>query len=102
MVWFGEQLPADVLQAAEAAAAAADLFLIVGTSAVVWPAAGLAHTAAARGAAVAEFNLEHTEATGICRWAFHGSAGELLPVALGVEAEVLQLMAGASAAFELC
>lgn len=145
MVWFGESLPADVLQAAEAAAASADLLLVVGTSAVVWPAAGLAHAAAARGGAVAEvsgglegsesctllclcsstlstcpahvrdmpglpascnpvtqFNLEPTEATGICRWAFHGKAGELLPAALGVAEEVRQLAGGASAAFDLC
>lgn len=42
VVWFGEMLPARDLAAAEAAAAACDLMLVVGTAGVVYPAAGLA------------------------------------------------------------
>lgn len=42
VVWFGEMLPARELAAAEAAAAACDLMLVVGTAGVVYPAAGLA------------------------------------------------------------
>lgn len=42
VVWFGEMLPMDVLAAAEEASAACDLMLVVGTSGVVYPAAGLA------------------------------------------------------------
>jgi NAD-dependent deacetylase len=42
VVWFGEMLPTQVLAAAEQAAATCDLMLVVGTSGVVYPAAGLA------------------------------------------------------------
>jgi NAD-dependent deacetylase len=48
VVWFGEMLPAQVLAAAERAVLACDLMLVAGTSGVVYPAAGLARTAAAR------------------------------------------------------
>ena len=42
VVWFGEALPTKIWQEAETAARQADLFLLIGTSAVVYPAAGLA------------------------------------------------------------
>ncbi|GAB4824202.1 hypothetical protein N2152v2_011248 [Parachlorella kessleri] len=87
VVWFGEQLPQALLAAAEAATAACDLFVTVGTAATVYPAAGFASSAAARGVPVAEFNLEPTGSTALCTWAFQGRAGELLPAALGVEQE---------------
>ncbi len=45
VVWFGEALPQDVWRAAENAARSAELFLVIGTSAVVYPAAGLAQIA---------------------------------------------------------
>ena len=41
VVWFGEALPPDVWEAADGASAHADVLLVVGTSAVVYPAAGL-------------------------------------------------------------
>jgi len=56
VVWFGENIPPAALERATAAAAACDLFLAVGTSAVVYPAAGLADIARAGGAAIAEIN----------------------------------------------
>lgn len=92
VVWFNEQLDAAVLAAAEAATAACDLFITAGTSAVVYPAAGFAHRAKRLGAAVAEFNLDTTGATGICDFAFQGRAGELLPAAFGVEEEVQEAL----------
>jgi NAD-dependent SIR2 family protein deacetylase len=88
VVWFNEQLDPAVLAAAEAATAACDLFITTGTSAVVYPAAGFAQQAKRLGAAVAEFNLDTTDATGLCDFAFQGRAGELLPAAFEVEAEV--------------
>lgn len=90
VVWFNEALDPHTLEAAEAATAACDLFVTAGTSALVYPAAGFAAEAAARGAAVAEFNLERTPhaSSGICRFAFEGKAGDLLLAAFGVEAEV--------------
>ncbi|MEL6498053.1 MAG: NAD-dependent deacylase [Planctomycetota bacterium] len=60
VVWFGEMLPADALDAAQQAVAACDAFVSVGTSATVWPAAGFADMAQAGGAAIAELNRETT------------------------------------------
>lgn len=95
VVWFGEALSVAALDAAEAAVASCDLFMTVGTSSVVYPAAGFAYQAAGRGAAVAEFNTEPTDASDLCTFVFQGRAGETLPAALGVTDEVEQLMAGA-------
>lgn len=84
VVWFGEALPRQVWNAAEAAVAAAEVFLVVGTSAVVYPAAGLVPLARACGAAVVEVNVEATPVTGIADHAFHGKAGEILPELLSL------------------
>jgi NAD-dependent deacetylase len=61
VVWFGEILPQAALDGAEAAARACDLMLVVGTSGVVYPAAGLALTAQQCGARVVIINPEATE-----------------------------------------
>ncbi len=58
VVWFGEAIDPAANAAATDAARACDLFLVIGTSGVVWPAAGLAGLARASGAHVLEFNLE--------------------------------------------
>lgn len=58
VVWFGEMIAPAALEAASAAASSCDLFLVIGTSGVVHPAAGLAQVAARAGARVVEFNLE--------------------------------------------
>eukprot|EP00095_Tigriopus_kingsejongensis_P007345 snap_masked-scaffold589_size129586-processed-gene-0.32 protein:Tk07345 transcript:snap_masked-scaffold589_size129586-processed-gene-0.32-mRNA-1 annotation:"nad-dependent protein deacylase sirtuin- mitochondrial-like" len=63
VVWFGENLDNDVLTQAEAEMEACDVCLVVGTSSIVYPAAMFAPQAAARGATVAEFNVETTSAT---------------------------------------
>lgn len=76
VVWFGESLPQDVRRQAERAARKAEIFLVVGTSAVVYPAAGLIHYAQGAGAAVIEVNIE---ATGAIDTFLAGPAGELLP-----------------------
>jgi NAD-dependent deacetylase len=78
VVWFGESLPARDIEAA-AAACDCDVFLTVGTSAVVYPAAGLVHEAKRRGAFTAELNLERTPASDDVDLAIHGPADELLP-----------------------
>jgi len=82
IVWFGETLPPDVWQRAAEAAASADLFLAIGTSAIVYPAAGLIDLASRRGARTVEINLEPTAATGMVDVALHGKAGEILPAIL--------------------
>jgi NAD-dependent deacetylase len=63
VVWFGEAIPAAALRAA-AEAVDCELFLAVGTSALVYPAAGLVGAAAARGAYTVEINPDATPATG--------------------------------------
>eukprot|EP00887_Chlorella_sp_A99_P001843 scaffold19.g1843.t1 len=98
VVWFGEALDPAVLDAAEAAVEACDLFITAGTSAVVYPAASFAEAAAGRGVPVAEFNLEPSGSSGLCSFSFQGRAGELLPAALGVEAEAAALAAAGAGA----
>jgi NAD-dependent deacetylase len=82
VVWFGESLPAEALAAAEAAASECDLFLSIGTSAVVFPAAQLPATALARGAAVIEINRDPTPLTPMATASLRGAAGEILPALL--------------------
>lgn len=84
VVWFGEALPRDAWNAAEASVAAAQMVLVIGTSAVVYPAAGLVPLARESGATIVEVNLEATPVTGIVDHAFHGKAGEILPELLPV------------------
>jgi NAD-dependent deacetylase len=79
VVWFGEPLPQHVWRDAEAAARAADLFLVIGTSAVVYPAAGLAYLAKSSGARVVEINIEETALSDGIDSFLQGPSGELLP-----------------------
>ena len=61
VVWFGEALPEEALQAASAASEACDLYLAIGTSGAVWPAAGLVLNARRAGALCLEINPTPTE-----------------------------------------
>jgi NAD-dependent deacetylase len=79
VVWFGEPLPEGILKEAEHAAADAQVFLVAGTSAVVYPAAGLVPYARQSGARVIEVNLEPTPFSGIVDCTLPGKAGEILP-----------------------
>jgi len=77
VVWFGESLdPANI--AAADALTACDVFIAAGTSALVYPAAGLLHTARARGAFTAELNVEATDATALVDAAVQGRVEETL------------------------
>jgi len=83
VVWFGEALPEDALRRAQAASTACDVFLSVGTSHQVYPAAGLPASAAAAGATVgivdpAPSGLGASEAV----YHLPGKAGEVLPALL--------------------
>lgn len=78
VVWFGEALRADDLRTA-LDATACDVFLTVGTSAIVYPAAGLVHEAHQQGAFTAEINLEETPASAAVDVAIHGGAEVILP-----------------------
>jgi NAD-dependent deacetylase len=86
VVWFGEQLDPAVLEAAFGAAAAADACLVIGTSALVHPAASVATLAARAGAAVVEVNAEATPLSDVARHAFRARAGALVPALLEVPA----------------
>jgi NAD-dependent deacetylase len=78
VVWFGETLRPEDLDAA-VRATACDVFLTVGTSALVYPAAGLVHDARQHGAFTAEINLEDTPASAAVDLAIHGGAEQILP-----------------------
>jgi NAD-dependent deacetylase len=77
VVWFGEPLDEATVRAASDATAC-DVFLTVGTSALVYPAAGFVHEAKRRGAFTAEINLEQTPATSLVDLAIQAPAEEAL------------------------
>lgn len=79
VVWFGEPLPEGMMKEAEHAVAASEVFLVIGTSAVVYPAAGLVPFAKQSGASVIEINPEATAFSETVDFALQGPAGELLP-----------------------
>ncbi len=78
VVWFGEMLPADALRAARQAALECDVMLVIGTSGVVQPAAGLVELAAERGACVIEINPEETPLSSLARVRLRAGCGEAL------------------------
>jgi NAD-dependent deacetylase len=87
IVWFGEMLPTAVWERAVEAVETCDVFLVIGTSAVVHPAAGLINLARRRadwlgdgeGAAVIEVNLSPTVASEAAHIGLYGPSGETLP-----------------------
>jgi NAD-dependent deacetylase len=79
VVWFHEALPEAVWEEAMVATYRCQGFLVVGTSAVVYPAAGLVDVARASGARVLEINLRATEVTHKVDVALHGPSGQILP-----------------------
>jgi len=79
VVWFGEYLPEDQFEGSELAAVNSDIFFVVGTSAVVYPAAGLVHAAKRAGSFIVEVNVVETEISSICDESFFGESGKILP-----------------------
>jgi NAD-dependent deacetylase len=79
VVWFGEMLPEAEILAASEAARGCDLFLSVGTSGFVYPAAGLPRQARAAGAVVVEVNPDETPLTAYADYSLRISACEALP-----------------------
>ncbi len=82
VVWFGELIPQQALLLADAAAAECDLFLSVGTSSLVYPAAGLAESALRAAACVIEINPNPTDLSRRAEVVLRGPSGELLPALL--------------------
>ncbi len=84
IVWFGESLEEEVLMRSFNAAENCDLFIVVGTSSVVQPAASLAGMAKRNGALVIEINLENTPVSGMADATLLGPSGEILPKLLEI------------------
>lgn len=78
VIWFGEAIPESAMHAAAAAVSACDLFFSVGTSALVWPAAGLADAARHQGANVVEINLDATPLSADTDYCLQGKSGAIL------------------------
>jgi len=79
VVWFGEELPQGVWGRAVEACSRAKILLVIGTSAMVYPAAGLAQVARDAGAKVAVVNLEPSGIDNLADWILRGPSGEILP-----------------------
>jgi len=82
VVWFGEPLDPEILRQAETALTRCQAVLVVGTSAVVQPAASFALWARQSGARVAEINPDPTPLTPHWEFSLSGQAGEILPLLL--------------------
>ncbi len=79
VVWFGEAIPRGPMLAAAQAAETCDVFLSIGTSSLVYPAAGLAESALQAGATVIEVNPNRTDLSGAADVVLGGPSGVLLP-----------------------
>lgn len=79
VVWFGEYLPQDQFRLSEDAAKMCDVFVVTGTSGIVYPAASLIFTAKQYGATILEVNVEETEITGYADYSLFGKSGVVLP-----------------------
>ena len=79
VVWFGEMLPEAAIERASIAAQRADVYLSIGTSSVVYPAAGLPQMAKQSGAYVAEINPTPSEIAWRLDEQVRGAAGAVLP-----------------------
>lgn len=80
IVMFGEPIPDDALQSCEYHTRLCDCMLLVGTSAVVYPAAEFPIIALRRGASLVEVNPMETPLSDVCRAALRAPAGEALPL----------------------
>jgi NAD-dependent deacetylase len=79
VVWFHEALPSRIWAEAEEAVRTCDCFLVIGTSAVVYPAAGLIFLAQDHGAGVIEINIADTDASRSVHLSLRGPSGVILP-----------------------
>jgi NAD-dependent deacetylase len=79
VVWFGESLPEDAWNEAARASAACQVFLSIGTSSLVYPAAALPEIALRNGATVVEINPDETPLTRYATHVLRGPSGTILP-----------------------
>ena len=80
IVMFGEPIPDDALQSCAYHTRLCDCMLLVGTSAVVYPAAEFPIIALRRGASLVEVNPMETPLSDVCRATLRAPAGEVLPL----------------------
>jgi NAD-dependent deacetylase len=80
VVWFGEPLPTEAMDAASEAASKSEVMFVVGTSAVVYPAAALPILTKNAGGLVIEINTEETDLSPYADLSIFGRAGALMPV----------------------
>lgn len=85
VIWFGEPLPRTVLTDAVEAVKLSEILLVIGTSAIVYPAADLIPLAKAHGRTVIEINPDETPCSCEADCSLHGLAGEILPLLVGVK-----------------
>ncbi len=82
---FGQQMPADAMRRAEEETLGCDLFLAIGSSLVVYPAAGFPALAKDNGARLVIINREPTELDPLADLVVHGEIGPTLGAAVGVD-----------------
>jgi NAD-dependent deacetylase len=87
-VSFGEPIPIDVLKVCAEHSARADLVIVAGTSAMVYPAVGFALEVKQRGGILLEVNLYETEITRICHASLRGGSADVLPRLVSAIAEI--------------
>ena len=80
VVLFGEMLPLGAFELAAERASSCELCFVIGTSGLVYPAAGIPEVAKAAGAYVCEVNPERTPLSDLCDEVITGKAGEVLPL----------------------
>ncbi|MFQ6676982.1 MAG: NAD-dependent deacetylase [Fidelibacterota bacterium] len=79
IIWFSDMLNQAVIEMADIIISNCDLFISIGTSGVVWPAAGYPQLAKSSGALCIEINPEPSELSNIFDHNYRGKAGEILP-----------------------
>lgn len=80
VVWFGESLDPLILQRAFALSSQCEVMFVIGTSAIVQPAASLPFSASESGATIVEININPTPLTPYTDFSFMGKSGEILPL----------------------
>lgn len=87
---FGQSLLPETLDRAGAAAAECDLFIVIGSSLVVYPAAGFPMLAVERGAPLVIINLQETPQDALAQVVLNKPSGEILPTVVGALAPGVQ------------
>lgn len=84
VVWFGEEIPREALEASRAMIDRCEVLVVAGTSSVVYPAASFGEAVASRGGKVIEVNLEETPLSAAAHYSLRGKTGDILPLVLSL------------------